>query len=54
LFTIIVTTIWAIPFILQNKGITTGTALGYISSLIFFLLGLLAEQLSQIRKDKIK
>jgi glycosyltransferase involved in cell wall biosynthesis len=54
LFTLILTTIWAIPFILQNKGITTGTALGYISALIFFLLGLLAEQLSQIRKDKIK
>jgi|SRR4030095_151086 len=54
LFTLVLTTIWAVPFILQNKGITTGTALGYISALIFFLLGLMAEQLSQLRKDKIK
>ena len=50
----IITMIWAIPFIIQGKGVTTGTLLGFIISLILFLLGLIAEQLSQLRKDKIK
>ena len=53
-FIFITTMIWAIPFIVQGKGVTTGTLLGFLVSLIFFFLGLIAEQLSQLRKDKIK
>lgn len=43
---------WGIPIILQSKGVSTGALLGFISSLIFFFLGLISEQLTLIRKNQ--
>jgi len=51
LFSLIGALAWGIPILLSNRGVSIGAMLGFTSGLIFFLLGLLAEQLSQIRKD---
>ena len=45
---------WGVPFVLRGEGVQTGALLGIISGLLFFLLGLLAEQLSLIRRSLIK
>lgn len=46
--------IWGIPFILQGKGVSAGMFLAIITGIIFFFLGLIAEQLSMLRKSNIK
>jgi hypothetical protein len=43
---------WGIPIILRGQGVSSGALLGFISSLIFFFLGLIAEQLTLIRKNQ--
>jgi glycosyltransferase involved in cell wall biosynthesis len=50
LLTFIITMFWGIPLILAGRGVSVGTLLGIISTLIFFFLGLITEQLSQIRR----
>lgn len=45
---------WGVPFVLRGEGVQTGALLGMISGLLFFLLGLLAEQLTLIRRNLIK
>lgn len=42
--------IWGLKFIIQGKGLSVGALLALITGFIFFFLGLLAEQLSHIRK----
>ena len=42
--------LWGIPIAWQGRGISTGALLGILSALFFFLMGLVAEQLSLIRK----
>jgi glycosyltransferase involved in cell wall biosynthesis len=41
-----------IPVAIKGHGVTTGSVLGIIAGVIFFLLGLIAEQLSAIRKNR--
>ena len=43
---------WGLPIILKGNGVSTGALLGFISSMIFFFLGLIAEQLTLIRKNQ--
>ncbi len=43
--------IWAIPIALQGKGISVGSMMLIVIGVIFFILGLLAEQISLIRKS---
>lgn len=50
LITLILTLAWGVPLILKGNGVSTGTLLGFISAVIFFVLGLIAEQLSLIRR----
>lgn len=40
-----------IPILLAGHGLSTGSMLGIFAGIIFFLLGLIAEQLSNIRKS---
>jgi len=47
----VVTMVWAIPIIAMGRGVSIGSFLGIVAALIFFLLGLITEQLSQIRKN---
>lgn len=51
--TIIVSLAWGIPIVLDGRGVSTGAMLGITTGLLFFFLGLLADQLSQIRKSTI-
>jgi len=52
ILTFLITLLWGIPFILAGRGVSTGTLLGIVSTLIFFFLGLITEQLSQIRRNQ--
>lgn len=44
---------WGIPIAIRGRGVSTGAMLGFTTGLLFFFLGLIAEQLSQIRKDSV-
>ncbi|MBT3385102.1 MAG: glycosyltransferase family 2 protein [Prolixibacteraceae bacterium] len=52
--TLLITLGWGIPLLIQGRGISTGTLLGIIAALLFFFLGLIAEQLSLIRRNQVK
>ncbi len=52
LLTLLITLIWGIPLIVEERGVSVGTLLGFISAILFFFLGLIAEQLSLIRRNQ--
>lgn len=45
---------WGIPIVVRGRGVSTGALLAFTISGITFLLGLMAEQLSQIRRMLIE
>jgi glycosyltransferase involved in cell wall biosynthesis len=47
----IITAVWAVPLLLQGHGLSIGSLLGVILGILLFLLGLIAEQLSLIRRN---
>lgn len=53
LFSMVAALVWGVPIALRGRGVSTGAMLGFTTGLLFFFLGLLAEQLSQIRKDSV-
>jgi glycosyltransferase involved in cell wall biosynthesis len=50
---VLVSIIWEIPIFLRGYGISIGALLGFMTGIIFFLLGLIAEQLGNIRRLSI-
>jgi len=44
---------WGIPFVLAGRGVSIGSLLAIVSGIIFFMMGLIAEQLSKIRGNII-
>ena len=42
---------WGLPIVLRGNGVSVGAMLGIITGIVFFFLGLMAEQLSLIRKN---
>ncbi len=42
-----------VPVLLAGNGVSTGSLLGLFTAIIFFLLGLIAEQLSLIRRNSV-
>jgi hypothetical protein len=42
-----------LPFLLLGRGVSNGAIISILSGIIFFTLGLIAEQLSMIRKKDI-
>ncbi|MEZ4885395.1 MAG: glycosyltransferase family 2 protein [Chitinophagales bacterium] len=42
--------IWGLPILLDKRGLSVGALFFILSGILFFLMGLLAEQLSNIRK----
>ncbi len=48
---VLVGLIWGIPIIIMGRGVSVGSMLAIVTGVIFFMLGLIAEQLSQIRKN---
>ncbi len=49
--TFILTLFWGLPLIFQGRGVSIGTQLGLVATLLFLLLGLITEQLSLIRRN---
>jgi glycosyltransferase involved in cell wall biosynthesis len=45
---------WGIPIILLGRGVSVGAMLAIVTGLIFFVLGLLASQLSAIRMERLR
>jgi hypothetical protein len=44
---------WGLPIIIDGRGVSTGALLCFSTGILFFCLGLVAEQLSQIRKSGV-
>lgn len=42
--------LWGLPIVLRGHGVSVGAMLAILTGTVFFLLGLLAEQVSQIRR----
>lgn len=51
LFFLLFSAIWGLPILLRGEGISVGTLFLFVTGLIFFFLGLIAEQLALIRKS---
>jgi len=49
----VIGSLWSLPFLIAGRGMSTFSSLLILSSFLFFSLGLIAEQLSRIRKLKI-
>jgi glycosyltransferase involved in cell wall biosynthesis len=45
---------WGLPFLLMGRGVSNGAIITIISGLLFFFLGLIADQLSMFRKERLK
>lgn len=45
---------WGIPIILLGRGVSVGAMLAIVTGLIFFVIGLLASQLSAIRMERLR
>jgi len=46
--------VWGLPWLLMGRGVSNGAIISVISGLLFFLLGLIADQLSMFRKERLK
>lgn len=44
---------WGLPLIYMGRGVSVGALLAFVVGLLFFFLGLIAEQLSLLRKSNI-
>lgn len=45
---------WGIPIVLLGRGVSVGAMLAIVTGLLFFMLGLLASQLSSIRMERLR
>ncbi len=43
--------LWGLPIVLRGHGVSVGAMLAIVTGVVFFFLGLLAEQISQIRRS---
>ena len=46
--------VWGLPIVLLGRGVSVGAMLAIVTGLLFFVLGLLASQLSAIRMDRLR
>jgi len=51
IFFIVFSAVWGLPILFSGEGISVGTLFLFVTGLIFFFLGLIAEQLALIRKS---
>lgn len=54
IFSILSGLAWGLPIVIKGNGLSVGALLALVTGLIFFFFGLIAEQLSLIRKADIK
>jgi glycosyltransferase involved in cell wall biosynthesis len=45
---------WGVPIVLLGRGVSVGAMLAIVTGLLFFVLGLLASQLSAIRMEQLR
>lgn len=45
---------WGIPIMLRNRGVSVGAMLAIVTGLLFFFIGLIAEQLSALRMGMLE
>jgi glycosyltransferase involved in cell wall biosynthesis len=45
---------WGIPFVLLGRGVSVGAMLAIVTGLLFFVVGLIASQLSAIRMERLR
>jgi len=45
--------LWGIQFLVADKGVSVGAMMSIVSGIIFFMMGLLAEQLAEMRKNSV-
>ena len=45
---------WGLPIVLLGRGVSVGAMLAIVTGLLFFVLGLLASQLSAIRMERLR
>jgi glycosyltransferase involved in cell wall biosynthesis len=45
---------WGIPIILLGRGVSVGAMLAIVTGLLFFVIGLMASQLSAIRMERLR
>ena len=45
---------WGVPIVLLGRGVSVGAMLAIVTGLLFFMLGLLASQLSAIRMERLR
>jgi glycosyltransferase involved in cell wall biosynthesis len=45
--------VWNVPIFLRGEGVSVGAMLLIVSGLLFFLLGLITEMLSNMRRDRV-
>lgn len=45
---------WGIPIIILGRGVSVGAMLAIVTGLLFFVLGLLASQLSALRMERLR
>jgi len=53
IFCVVAGLVWGIPIVLLGRGVSVGSMLAIVMGLVFFFLGLVAEQLALIRKESI-
>ena len=46
--------VWGLPYFLSAKGLSIGSALMFITALLLFALGLLCDQISQLRLERFE
>jgi hypothetical protein len=51
---ILIGLLWGIPFLFMGRGVSVGAMLAVVLGALFFVLGLLAQQLSEIRLSQIR
>ncbi|MBD3324986.1 hypothetical protein GF339_10405 [candidate division KSB3 bacterium] len=44
---------WSLPFLLKGRGLSVGALLLMLSGIVIFFFGLIAEQLSLIRQERM-
>lgn len=49
---VLIGTLWAIPYALQGRGISVGSMLAIVTGINLFAVGLLCDQISQLRLEK--
>jgi len=45
---------WAIPYLIDRRGLTVTALLFLINGILIFLVGLLADQVAEMRKERFE